>query len=79
MKALDFVRTKKGSLAIVAVTTDGGKSASITFIDPKVREHNAWYDENELTVINSLSRLLASEMLSHCSSEDIDLHFPLQK
>ena len=61
MKALDFVRTPKGAIAFVTETNDGGLKASITFVGPNnTGEHNAWWGTHELTVIDSLPRLLAA-------------------
>ena len=60
MKALDFVRTPKGALALVTETNNAGKSASITFVGCcETGEKNAWWDANDLAVVDSLPRLLA--------------------
>ncbi len=60
MKALDFVRTPKGALAIIQETNDHGKQASIEYIGRcETGEHNAWWDADDLTVIDSLPHLLA--------------------
>ena len=61
MKTLDFVRTPKGAIAFVTETNDAGLKASITFIGPNTtNERNAWWNIYELTVIDSLPRLLAA-------------------
>ena len=64
MKPLDFVRTPKGAIALVTETNPPengmGRQASISFIGPSLGERNAWWDEDELEVIDSLPRLLAS-------------------
>ena len=61
MKALDIVVTPKGNVAYITETNDGGKSASIMFINGlnDGTDHNAWWDEEELTVIDSIPRMLA--------------------
>lgn len=61
MKALDIVRTPKGGIAFITETNDNGKQASITYIgDLNIgREHNAWWDVSELTVIDSIPKMLA--------------------
>lgn len=62
MKALDIVRTPKGGIAFIAETNGHGKLASITYIGDlnPGGEHNAWWDESELTVIDSIPKMLAS-------------------
>ncbi len=61
MKALDFVRTPKGAIALVTETNECGRSAAISFIgENTTSEHNAWWDRDELEVIDSLPRLLAT-------------------
>ena len=83
MKPLDIVKTPKGGIAIITETNDEGQSASIDFIhtlDPH-RERNSWWDKKELKVIDSLPRLIASNM-SHPFGEgddDVKLFFPLTK
>lgn len=61
MKALDIVRTPKGGIAFITETNDNGKKASISYInDLNIgNEHNAWWDVNELDVIDSIPRLIA--------------------
>ena len=63
MKPLDFVRTKAGNIALVVeVNTrqQGGLQASVSFIgEPTNYDYNAWHDEEDLEVINSLPRLLS--------------------
>lgn len=58
MKALDIVKTPKGNIAFVTETNNNGKRASINFIG-NAKEHNAWWDESELEVIDSIPRMLA--------------------
>jgi len=61
MKALDIVRTPKGGIAFITETNNNGKEASIDFIGDlnPGGEHNAWWDESELTVIDSIPKMLA--------------------
>lgn len=61
MKALDIVRTPKGGIAFVTETNYNGKSASINYIgDLNIgNERNAWWDEQELTVIDSIPKMIA--------------------
>ncbi len=67
MKPLDFVRTPEGAVALVTETNGPynglGRQASITFIGAHRGEKSAWWDEDELVVIDSLPRLLA-----HCTA-----------
>ena len=62
MKALDIVRTPKGGIAFVTETNDGGEIASIDYINGcnPGNEHNAWWRENELEVLDSIPRLIAN-------------------
>lgn len=63
MKPLDFVRTPKGNVALITETNGEGSAASITFIGhPNPMEHNAWWIEAELTVLDNLPRMLARGM-----------------
>lgn len=69
MKPLDFVKTKKGNIALVTEVRDtqGELNASIRFLEklePGYGEKNAWWTEDELTIIGSLPDLL-SQNLSH--------------
>lgn len=61
MRALDIVRTPKGGIAFITETNDNGKTASISYINNlnTSNEHNAWWDEDELEVIDSIPRLIA--------------------
>ena len=61
MKALDIVRTPKGGIAFITETNREGKKASINFIGDlnPGDERNAWWDESELVVIDSLPRMIA--------------------
>ena len=64
MKALDIVRTPGGGIAVITETNNNGKQASINYItglNPK-SEHNAWWDENKLEIIDSIPHLLAKSM-----------------
>ena len=66
MKALDIVRTPKGGIAFINETINSGKKVSITFIGDinPGREHNAWWDVSELTVIDSIPKMLAHAMVN---------------
>lgn len=61
MKALDIVRTPKGSIGFITETNEEGNSASIDFIgDLKdSADRNSWWSSGELEVIDSIPRLLA--------------------
>lgn len=61
MKALDIVKTPKGGIAFITETARSGSLASIDFIgglNPK-DERNAWWNKDELEVIDSIPKLLA--------------------
>lgn len=62
MKALDIVKTPEGGIAFITETLNGGKEASITFINGLNigGEKNAWWPERDLEVIDSIPRLLAN-------------------
>lgn len=62
MKALDIVKTPKGGIGFVTETNDNGKKACIYFIETLNigGERNAWWDVSELTVIDSIPRMLAN-------------------
>ena len=66
MKALDFVRTPEGQIAMITETVRNGTEAHITFVDSnyKGREKNAWWDASDLEVIGS-SPLLLSLRTAH--------------
>jgi len=61
MKALDIVRTPKGAIAFITETNNNGQKASITFIGDtnKGSEKNAWWNLNDLEVIDSIPKMLA--------------------
>lgn len=64
MQPLDFVLTPLGAIALVSEVNEPQqpgmkRQASITFIGPSKGEHNAWWSEDELQVIDSLPRILA--------------------
>lgn len=64
MRALDIVLTPNGSLGIITETNDKGGSASIEFIgNLRVgNDKNAWWRRAELTVVDSLPKILARTM-----------------
>lgn len=61
IRALDFVRTPGGNIAIVTETSvvQGVLKIAISYIGPWGGERNAWWKESELEVIDSLPSLLA--------------------
>ena len=61
MKALDFVKTPKGGIGFITETINNGTEASINYINGLniANEKNAWWNEKELKVIDSLPRLIA--------------------
>jgi len=79
MKALDIVKTKNGSIAIVTETHEKGAEASIEYIkgENKNREKNAWWKKEELTVIDNIPNILARTMCHPFGSgdEDVSLFF----
>lgn len=67
MKPLDFVKTPKKNLAIITEvnkTQSGTLEASIEYIGKQnpQGEHNAWWSEKELTVVDNLASLLARNL-----------------
>lgn len=78
MKALDFVKTSEGHIAIITETNDGGNKASIKYIGKTPRNgKSAWWSEKELEVVDSLPRFLA-ENLSHpfgSGKQDVERFF----
>ena len=65
IRPLDFVLTPGGNIALVNETNEdnGLINVSITFINPEHgEEHNAWWREEDLKVINSLPYILANGM-----------------
>lgn len=63
IRALDFVKTPGGHVAMVKETTvtQGKIQVSIVYIGP-CSGKNAWWNEDELEVIGSLPLLLARTM-----------------
>lgn len=75
MKPLDFVKTPKGNIAIISETNHNGNEASIRFIgggNPN-GEHNAWWDKEDLLVIDSLPHLIGSMTLHPFGNGEKDL------
>lgn len=82
MKPLDFVKTPKGNFAIIREVSESG--ASIEFIGEVPmfnREKSAWWDAEELQIIDSLPNLLARTMSHPFGAGDSagDKHFPITK
>lgn len=79
MKALDIVRTPKGSIGFIKETNNGGKTASIDFINGLnvANEHNAWWSEGDLEIIDSIPRMLADAMCHPfgSGSDDVKLFY----
>lgn len=65
MKALEIVRTPKGAIGLITETSDKGKSASVLFLQNQkpTGEKNAWWDEGELEVLDSIPRMIAVSMV----------------
>ena len=61
MRALDIVRTPKGGIGFVTETNNNGEKVSINYIgDLNIgQEYNAWWDESELTIIDSIPKMIA--------------------
>lgn len=57
LKLLDVVRTKKGTIAVVAEITHG--EAYLAFAKNRQNEKIAWYAPNELTVIGNVVDMVA--------------------
>jgi hypothetical protein len=64
MRALDIVVTPKGGIAMITETNDLGKSASINFINGlnPYGEKNAWWNQSELKVIDSIPQMISNAM-----------------
>ena len=82
MKALDFVKTPKGAIALVTETNNKGVMASIAFIGGgnPTGEKNAWWEKDDgLMVIDSLPHLLAINTAHPFGTgkEDVNLFFKL--
>lgn len=81
MKALDIVTTPGGGIAIITETNLNGKEASIDYINGlnPSQEHNAWWLEEELKVIDSLPNLLARSMAHPfgCGGTDVETFFKI--
>ena len=78
IKALDIVRTPKNAIAVVTETNTGGQSVSIVFIGENTTgEHNAWWNASDLTVIDSIPKILAKEMAHPFGNgkKDVELFF----
>jgi hypothetical protein len=79
MKALDIVITPKGGIAFITETVDNGSRANITFIETLNigREYNAWWDASELTVIDSIPKMIATATAHPFGrgKDDVDLLF----
>ena len=78
IKALDIVRTPKNAIAIVTETNKEGQSVSIVFIGENTTgEHNAWWNASDLTVIDSIPKILAKEMADPFGNgkKDVELLF----
>jgi hypothetical protein len=64
MKALDIVRTPKGAIGFITETNNHGQTASINFIGDtnKEGENNAWWSIEQLEVIDSIPKMIATAM-----------------
>ena len=76
MKALDIVKTPKGGIAFVTETNSNGEEASIQYIGNLniCNERNAWWDEKELTIIDSIPKMIAMAMAHPfgCGRQDVE-------
>jgi len=66
-KPLDIVRTPKGGIAVITETslpTENFKIPrhSIDYITNPGREHNAWWNDGDLTFLHSIPAILVSAM-----------------
>lgn len=62
IKRLDFVRTENGSVGLV--TDKSGEESCIALIVDKDNGKSAWYEDSELTKLDSLPRILRETMSS---------------
>lgn len=72
---------KQKSLAIGIITETDGKTASVSWIGESYGLHNAWWDMNELEVIDNLPRILSNN-LAHPfgrNTKQGTLFFPIPK
>lgn len=58
MKALDIAITEKGSIVLITEVSESG-DAAVEFIGPDNDEKRAWWDEEELKIIDTLPLVLA--------------------
>lgn len=81
MKALDIVRTPKGSIALVSETVGQGTRISIKFIGCDHGEKNAWWDASALEFLDSLPRVLANATAHPMGSglADVERSFPREQ
>lgn len=81
MKALDIVITPGGGIAIIKETNNNGKQASIDYINElnPNQEHNAWWFEKDLKVIDSLPNILAKAMAHPFGDgkKDVEIFFKI--
>ena len=79
MKALDIVKTPGGGIAFITETNNKGKQASISFINGlnPSHERNAWWNESELVVIDSIPKMIAKVTAHPCGSgkDDVEKFF----
>lgn len=79
MKALDIIKTPRGSIGIIVETNNGGTQASVDFIRgcDENGDKSAWWTIKELEIIDSLPRILASAMCHPFGSgkKDIEMFF----
>jgi len=64
MKPLDFVKTKKGNIGMITEvsTTQGRRSASISFLGTFEDEKYAWWGKDEFEIIDNLPDLLSRNL-----------------
>jgi len=61
MKALDIVKTPLGGIGWITETNSSGTEASVKFFNTcnVAEEKSAWWNENELLIIDSIPRTIA--------------------
>lgn len=60
MRPLDFVRIKTGEIGLITEVNVSGANIEFFKIYPNIK--TAWYDENEIEIIDNLADLLSREL-----------------
>lgn len=62
-KPFDIVKVEKhGTWHYGMITETSGYAASVVWFEKQTDLHAAWWDENELTVVNNAAAIIANEM-----------------